>query len=286
MSFFRHREIYQSDVEREPAAAPLGRRCRAHRADESPAGYSSAGCSPAEPASASPARLILQRQHPLAKKFPANGNLSLFSLSQERGSVYVLSPDWRSQANDVPQQHPCECRYRFSILILVLQLAGCYKSPSERTLATLFREHRSELVRLVRTADEDPQYRRLPDDGRKSGEISERRYREYNEAFQHLGLGGPMCRYSEYPATIFIYIGTWVTVREQPMSVAYVYSPKTSLPTVDALNIPSVSSSLLGRSTPCIAFVPLEEHWYLSFEVADKGQSGISPPCVSSVAKK
>ena len=47
----------------------------------------SAGCSPAEPASASPARLIFQRQHPLAKKFPANGNLSLFSLSQERGSV-------------------------------------------------------------------------------------------------------------------------------------------------------------------------------------------------------
>jgi hypothetical protein len=87
MSFLRHREIYRSDVEREPAAATLGRRCRAHRPDESPAGYSLAGCSPAEPASASPARLILLRQHPLAKKFPANGNLSRFCLSQVRGSV-------------------------------------------------------------------------------------------------------------------------------------------------------------------------------------------------------
>jgi putative transposase len=54
MSFFRHREIFQSDVglktEREPAEAGS----LDHRLDESPAGYSLAGCSPAEPASASP----------------------------------------------------------------------------------------------------------------------------------------------------------------------------------------------------------------------------------------
>jgi putative transposase len=54
MSFFRHREIFQSDVglktEREPAKAGSPD----HRLDESPAGYSLAGCSPAEPASASP----------------------------------------------------------------------------------------------------------------------------------------------------------------------------------------------------------------------------------------
>jgi putative transposase len=53
MSFFRHREIYQSDVgskTREPAKAGSPD----HRLDESPAGYSLAGCSPAEPASASP----------------------------------------------------------------------------------------------------------------------------------------------------------------------------------------------------------------------------------------
>ena len=43
MSFLRHREIYRSDVGREPAAATLGRRCRAHRSDESPAGYSFGG---------------------------------------------------------------------------------------------------------------------------------------------------------------------------------------------------------------------------------------------------
>jgi putative transposase len=55
LSFFRHREIYQSDVgsksEREPAKTDSPD----HRLDESPAGYSLAGCSPAEPASASPA---------------------------------------------------------------------------------------------------------------------------------------------------------------------------------------------------------------------------------------
>src|SRR6266851_8943877 len=51
MSFLRHWEIYQVEGDgrgqnRSPA--------RALRLDESPVGYSLAGCSPAEPASASP----------------------------------------------------------------------------------------------------------------------------------------------------------------------------------------------------------------------------------------
>jgi putative transposase len=50
MSFFRHKEIYRSDMEREPTEAGSPD----HRLDESPAGYSSAGWSPPEPASASP----------------------------------------------------------------------------------------------------------------------------------------------------------------------------------------------------------------------------------------
>jgi putative transposase len=55
MSFFRHREIYQSDVASN-GKGELAETCSPdHRFDESPAGYSSAGCSPAEPASASPA---------------------------------------------------------------------------------------------------------------------------------------------------------------------------------------------------------------------------------------
>jgi hypothetical protein len=95
VSFLRHREIYPPDVDRELAAATLGRRCRAYRADESPAGYSLASCSPSEPASASLAKLILQSQQPLAKNFPANGNLSRFCLSPVRGSAYTASPHIR-----------------------------------------------------------------------------------------------------------------------------------------------------------------------------------------------
>src|ERR1700689_2782199 len=52
MSFPRHQEIFPSDGGASPAA-----NTPAHRLDEFPAGYSSAGCSPAEPASASPAGL-------------------------------------------------------------------------------------------------------------------------------------------------------------------------------------------------------------------------------------
>jgi hypothetical protein len=59
MSFFRHGEIYRpKDVENVPGRSGHDRP-RPHRYDEFPAGYSSAGCAPAEPASASPAEAHL-----------------------------------------------------------------------------------------------------------------------------------------------------------------------------------------------------------------------------------
>ena len=60
MSFFRHREIFQSDVGLKTKGKPAETGFPDHRLDESPAGYSSAGCSPAEPASASPAEIIVR----------------------------------------------------------------------------------------------------------------------------------------------------------------------------------------------------------------------------------
>lgn len=55
MSFFRQEEIYRSDVASKTEGEPVKTGSPDHRLDESPAGYSLAGCSPAEPASASPA---------------------------------------------------------------------------------------------------------------------------------------------------------------------------------------------------------------------------------------
>jgi transposase InsO family protein len=55
MSFFRHGEIYPSDERNNRNGERPSGRPPAHRPDESPAGYSSASCSPAELASASPA---------------------------------------------------------------------------------------------------------------------------------------------------------------------------------------------------------------------------------------
>ena len=74
-----------------PAAGEprAGRSARTHRADEFPAGYSSAGCSPAEPTSASPAASIMDQDPSAGDDSPANGNLSPFSLSHHRGSVHA-----------------------------------------------------------------------------------------------------------------------------------------------------------------------------------------------------
>jgi hypothetical protein len=89
MSFFRHEEIYRSDVgskhEREPAETGSPD----HRLDESPAGYSLAGCSPAEPASASPTASSMGWGITAGNELSANGNLSLISVSQPRGSLQL-----------------------------------------------------------------------------------------------------------------------------------------------------------------------------------------------------
>ena len=54
MSFCRRPEIYRSDLASRVAGEPAKSGSPDHRLDESPAGYSSAGWSPPEPASASP----------------------------------------------------------------------------------------------------------------------------------------------------------------------------------------------------------------------------------------
>ena len=54
MSFFRHEEIFRSDVDFLKSGETAETVSPTHRLDESPAGYSSAGWSPPEPASASP----------------------------------------------------------------------------------------------------------------------------------------------------------------------------------------------------------------------------------------
>ena len=59
MSFFRHEEIYRPMDVRIVPGRPWHHRPRPPRYDEFPAGYSSAGCAPAEPASALPAEAHL-----------------------------------------------------------------------------------------------------------------------------------------------------------------------------------------------------------------------------------
>ncbi len=96
MSFPRHREIYRSDgrgrrralgwiwgyVRSGLVAAP-----DAHRFDESPAGYSSAGWSPPEPASASPAQSSMHQRGAERYTFTVNGSVSPITLSHARGSL-------------------------------------------------------------------------------------------------------------------------------------------------------------------------------------------------------
>jgi hypothetical protein len=101
MSFLRHEEIYRSDALPQtwgpgaafrwsaPGPSPRTRRARALLIvrDEFPVGYSLASCSPAELTSASPTALSMRCGLSAANRTSANGNLSLISVPQQRGSV-------------------------------------------------------------------------------------------------------------------------------------------------------------------------------------------------------
>jgi transposase InsO family protein len=96
VSFSRHEEIFRSGKRRRgrprklrgepvPPASP------AHRIDESPVGYSLAGWSPPEPASASPTGLSLHSLSPNDNQHPLNRELSKPELSHPKGSPQGLS---------------------------------------------------------------------------------------------------------------------------------------------------------------------------------------------------
>ncbi len=165
------------------------------------------------------------------------------------------------------------------IPLLGITLAGCHQAPSRVDLSYRFREHRAKFERLVQMSEEDSGFRKLPDDGLSSGLMPVQRTLRYSGTLSALGLSGPICRHSQYPSAVFIYADTWVSIREQPMEIGYVYSPKEILPTVTRLDPPSSVASLIHRSTPCIAFVPLEERWYVFLSVGEKAVSGLPPPC-------
>src|SRR5437762_3652140 len=91
MSFWRHEEIYRSDVGLGEARNGNGCRRSPHSSgcDEFPVGYSSAGCSPAVPASASPPGNDSQQPMLPYNDFAASGNNPLNSVSQPKGALHA-----------------------------------------------------------------------------------------------------------------------------------------------------------------------------------------------------
>ena len=91
MSFLRHEEIYRSDVAKRLGGNDLCGLPALIGCDEFPAGYSLVGCSPAEPASASPAANDSPQGQAPRKNFSSNGNYPLNSVSHDKGSLHTRS---------------------------------------------------------------------------------------------------------------------------------------------------------------------------------------------------
>ena len=100
MSFLRHGEIYQVEQRCFDGRGRNHSRARTARLDESPVGYSLAGCSPAEPASASPTGGYFATMAPRLPTSQALLNRNhLNSWSHSRGAPHFESP--QRQLRDV-----------------------------------------------------------------------------------------------------------------------------------------------------------------------------------------
>jgi hypothetical protein len=91
MSFLRHKEIYRSDGRQGVPGRAANGSPQPHRVDEFPAEYSLAGCSPAEPAAASPAASSIADNGATGKPLALNGNLSSFTVPQPWGALQDLA---------------------------------------------------------------------------------------------------------------------------------------------------------------------------------------------------
>ena len=101
MSFPRHEGIFRSDGRGSCRSGARSERLHAptHRLDEFPTGYSSAGWSPPEPASASPAeQKFTMKAAPQPSLFPANGETLLSRLSHYRGPPQYMREDLRPRS--------------------------------------------------------------------------------------------------------------------------------------------------------------------------------------------
>jgi hypothetical protein len=86
VSFFRHVKIYRSDLFRWELHTKYNSHPD-HRFDESSTGYSLTGCAPAEPTSASPVTHSLSLYDATVHQTAADGNLSPFPLSHQKGAL-------------------------------------------------------------------------------------------------------------------------------------------------------------------------------------------------------
>jgi hypothetical protein len=87
MSFSRHMKIYRFDLFRWELDTKYNSRPD-HRFDESSTGYSLTGCAPAVPVSASPVLDSFSLYIATVHQTAANDNLSLFSLSHQKGALH------------------------------------------------------------------------------------------------------------------------------------------------------------------------------------------------------
>ena len=114
MSFSRHEEIYRPMGGANRLGRPTCGHPSAHRYDEFPAGYSLAGCAPAEPASASPAgghRAGQSGSSTIEKQRTANrlltacltqgDNPSVVSSIHNKGDCLILASDRLGSFGDV-----------------------------------------------------------------------------------------------------------------------------------------------------------------------------------------
>jgi hypothetical protein len=163
------------------------------------------------------------------------------------------------------------CLAFLPLAALLLGCDGAGDHPSSARLVQQWRDHRTELEKLVKDFKTDKALNRVapdftrPDDPSTIG-ITPARIAEYRELLRKTGVDRGIEGYGEKEAITFVVSALGLSVSGSGKGIAYLKGePEILVPDLDAY----VGKALADHSRSFTAYQRIEENWYLYYDYED-----------------
>ena len=155
-------------------------------------------------------------------------------------------------------------------LFAMLILGACRPLPRENGLIDNFQNHRQGFETLLKMANTDAGFRRIPAGGLPPRGMRTARFQEYLNIFHQLNVENGLTRNLSPSAQggVFVIARSIIpSLVGGGESVGYVYSQGPVTPVVEHLGIPMLPVGVPAGHGRRTEYKLLAEHWYLYFDL-------------------